>query len=44
MDLATSLENLLGASRVNAWEYWEGGHAVNEDPDLFMSWVADIAR
>lgn len=44
MDPATSLENLLGPSHVNAWEYWEGGHAVNEAPDAFMSWVADITQ
>jgi hypothetical protein len=42
IDLATSLENLLGSSHVNAWEYWDGGHNVNEDPDAFISWIASI--
>jgi hypothetical protein len=42
VDLATSLENLLGSSHVDAWEYWDGGHAVNLDPDKFMAWVASI--
>ncbi len=41
IDLATSLENLLGAGHVNAWEYWDGGHAVNQDPDVLFSWIAN---
>lgn len=40
VDLATRLENLLGPSHVNAWEYWDGGHAVNQDPDVLFSWIA----
>jgi hypothetical protein len=42
VDLATSLENLLGSTHVNAAEYWEGGHAVNLDPDKFMTWIASV--
>ena len=41
VDLATSLENLLGSAHVNAAEYWEGGPAVNLDPDVFFSWIAN---
>ena len=44
VDLATSLENLLGSSHVNAWEYWDGGHAVNEDPDAFIAWTAGFTK
>jgi uncharacterized protein (TIGR03437 family) len=44
VDLATSLENLLGESHVNAWEYWDGGHAVNQDPDALMVWLAGVLK
>jgi uncharacterized protein (TIGR03437 family) len=44
IDLATSLENLLGSSHVNTWEYWDGGHAVNLDPDAFIAWVAGFTE
>ncbi len=42
VDLATSLENLLGADYVNAWEDWDQGHNVNADPDGFISWIGSI--
>lgn len=41
VDLATSLENLLGTSYVNAWEDWGEGHNVNADPGGFSTWVTD---
>jgi hypothetical protein len=39
VDIATAVENAVGASHVSAAEYWEGGHAVNEDPQVFMALV-----
>jgi hypothetical protein len=39
IDLATSLDNLLGTGYVNAWEDWGEGHNVNADPSGFSSWV-----
>jgi hypothetical protein len=42
IDLATSLGNLLGASHVNAWEDWDAGHNVNENPDGFITWIGGI--
>jgi hypothetical protein len=39
VDLATSLDNLLGTSYVNAWEDWGEGHNVNADPSGFSTWV-----
>lgn len=41
VNLATSVENLLGTRYVNAWEDWDGGHAVNHDPGGFSTWVTD---
>jgi hypothetical protein len=42
VDLATSVENLLGTDHVNDWEDWDQGHNVNADPDGFISWIGDI--
>lgn len=40
VDLATAAENLLGTSKVNAWEDWGQGHNVNADPSGFSTWAA----
>ncbi len=40
VDLATAAENLLGTSKVNAWEDWGEGHNVNADPGGFSTWVS----
>jgi acetyl esterase/lipase len=39
-NLATILEN--NGKAVNASMYWDGGHAVNMDPDAFVEWVSQI--
>jgi hypothetical protein len=39
VDLATSVENLLGTSYVNAAEDWGAGHNVETDPGGFSTWV-----
>lgn len=39
VDLATSLDDLLGTNYVNPWEDWNEGHAVNADPGGFSTWV-----
>jgi len=38
VDLATTVENLLGTSYVNSWEDWGEGHNVNADPSGFSTW------
>jgi hypothetical protein len=42
VDLATKAENLFGSSHVTFLEYWDGGHAVNEDPNTFINWLAGV--
>ncbi len=42
VDLAASLENLLGSGHVNTWEYWDGGHGANQDPEVLFSWMAGV--
>jgi hypothetical protein len=39
-NLATILENR--GKDVNASLYWDGGHAVNQDPEAFVEWVSQI--
>jgi acetyl esterase/lipase len=39
-NLATILEN--NGKDVNASLYWDGGHAVNKDPEAFVEWVSQI--
>jgi len=39
-NLATILEN--NGKDVNASLYWDGGHAVNQDPEAFVEWVSEI--
>lgn len=39
VDLATTVENLLGVSYVNAWKEWGQGYNVNTDPAGFSTWV-----
>ncbi|MGD9131757.1 MAG: subtype B tannase [Candidatus Bathyarchaeota archaeon] len=39
-NLATILEN--NGKDVNASLYWDGGHAVNQDPEAFVEWVSQI--
>jgi len=40
VNLATSLENL--GKDVNTLLYWDAGHATDEDPENFISWVGEI--
>jgi len=42
LDLATSLDDVVGASHVNAWEDWSEGHNVETDPAGFHAWVKQI--
>jgi hypothetical protein len=39
-NLAAILEN--NGKDVNASLYWDGGHAVNQDPEAFVEWVSQI--
>nr|WP_320132280.1 subtype B tannase [uncultured Holophaga sp.] len=40
VNLATSLEDLLGTGEVDAAEDWDTGHNVNTDPGGFSTWVS----
>ncbi len=39
-NLVASVQNL--GDDVNAWMYWDGGHAVNEDAPSFIKWVGSV--
>ncbi len=41
-NLAASLENR--GKNVNASLYWDGGHGVNQDPEVFVAWVRQITN
>jgi hypothetical protein len=41
VNLATSLENNLSRD-VNVWDFWDGGHCQDQDPEGLISWMGSI--
>ena len=43
VNLATSLENNLNRD-VNAWDFWDGGHCQDQDPEGLITWMVNITK